>query len=444
MPTDQQIRSFLKQPSDQAIRMFLNGGTVEESDGYLETIGRGAAQGVLGLASGAGSATRWAGDVVGSETLSELGDKASDYFDEKAQEIGPQGEEFTGTFLENPSFKRAVHIISQAGPSLIAGVGASLVGGPIAGAATLGLLEGAPQYEEAREAGKDVGDASGVGAASTIGSAVLEFLPLSKYMKGFKGGIAGRAAKGAVTESGQESSQTFWQNLVAKYGYDETQNLAEGIVESVIAGAGTGAPVGVLTGKVSKEDADKATNDIAKQIVDNEKDIRQGAAIRAFLNPSDEAERMEAAKDEERGQRQVGVRTQPQGEQTWENGTAPTMGKAAESPPVAETPKEVKGTVTEVPRVEAETTEGDTDKGEIPKTPMVEKVPPKTTTPVEERPSLDEYIEDVKSKNLSGIKIKVEQEVDGVIITPKKDVAKLMRDVDNKIDAYSKLLECLA
>ena len=41
-----------------------------ESSGYFETMGRGVAQGAMGLAGGAGSVMRWAGDVSGIESLS--------------------------------------------------------------------------------------------------------------------------------------------------------------------------------------------------------------------------------------------------------------------------------------------------------------------------------------------------------------------------------------
>jgi hypothetical protein len=67
--------------------------------------------------------------------------------------------------------------------------------------------------------------------------------------KGVKGFIASkklpnRVVKGFIGEGLQEDAQTLWQNAVAKYGYDETQELAEGLVESFIGGGGMGSIMG--------------------------------------------------------------------------------------------------------------------------------------------------------------------------------------------------------
>ena len=278
----------------------------ENQDGYLETMGKGVVRGFEGLASGVGSATRWAGDVANIDTLSKAGEVASDYWEEAAQEgwAAPGEYTFSGTFLENPSLKRASGIVAEALPSLLAalvaggaGAGAAARAGiPRAaqllstgargisaegvGAATaatgLGVLEGAPQYEKARESGKGEMAASGIGLASTMGTALLEFIPISRILKRAGAGAAGkeaaekaikRIAKGGAEEGMQEASQTLWQNTIAKIGYDKTQKLTEGIVEAIIGGAGAGGIAGAAFNRGTVEALEKKR----KRVIDEAK-----------------------------------------------------------------------------------------------------------------------------------------------------------------------------
>jgi hypothetical protein len=90
--------------------------------------------------------------------------------------------------------------------------------------------------------------------------------------KGVRGFVASkklpnRVVKGFVGEGLQEDAQTLWQNAVAKYGYDETQELAEGLVESFIGGAGMGGIAGVALspGKTTSEKYDKAVAKLKRQ-----------------------------------------------------------------------------------------------------------------------------------------------------------------------------------
>jgi len=272
-------------------------------DGYLETIGKGMVQGVEGMMGGVGSTVRWGGEVIGSEGIAEAGKTAEKYWQDAAQNgfAGFEGESFQGSFMENPSAKRAFGIIGQAVPSLVAayatggaasgmlarlGLSAAkaTTGGAVAAAGGLGLLEGAPQATEALDAGKSVGQASAVGVASTVGSAVLEFLPIGRLLKVFKNKelvkLAKQARTGAITEAGkktllakvngsyiknmakegavsaleegaQEGAQNTFQNMVAILGYDETRKLTEGLVESIIGGMGAGGVMGSAGGMVT-------------------------------------------------------------------------------------------------------------------------------------------------------------------------------------------------
>jgi hypothetical protein len=185
-----------------------------QEQGYLETVGKGVVRGAEGMASGAGSVLNWAGEVVGSEPIARAGKNVTEYFDKAAREgwAAPDPYVFRGEFMDNPSFKRAAGIISEAAASLGgalavgggvglgvralgAGVRAASIAGKTAAAGGLGLLEGAPQYGEAREAGKTVGEASAIGAASTIGTGLLEFLAIDRFLKPLKGTIGQVAQK---------------------------------------------------------------------------------------------------------------------------------------------------------------------------------------------------------------------------------------------------------
>lgn len=261
--------------------MFGDIPAAAKDPGYVETGLRSLARGGLGLASGVGAASEWAGDVTDSPNLSTAGRMIQDTTQKEISEGAGrlEGPAFEGTFVENPSVKRAVGIVSEAVPSLAMAVGtgglaagglraagmaapkALAVGSGVA-AGGLGVLEGAPQYIEAKEAGKSTGEASAAGAAATIGTALLEYLPISKIL-----GVAGKGAlkggvTGALTEGLQEGTQTVWQNLVAKVGYDDSRNLATGLVESMIGGAGAGGVVGAVVGR---SDAAQHTKDRAAE-----------------------------------------------------------------------------------------------------------------------------------------------------------------------------------
>jgi len=249
----------------------------EDELGHIGTVPRGLEIGVKGLASGVGSATRWMGDLFELPPVSKAGDVASDHWDESIKGLMPRGPSFEGTFAENPTAKKAILYIAQAVPSLAAAMttgaagmaaGMSATGASILAAGGLGMLEGAPQYEEARDAGKSIEEATNIGAAATVGTAILEFLPISSFLKGIKGGRMTRLLKGGVTEAGQEATQTLWQNMVAKYGYDKTRSLAEGIIESAIGGFGAGGMTGVVFEGVEDQDLLAAKEDIDKQLVD--------------------------------------------------------------------------------------------------------------------------------------------------------------------------------
>ena len=285
MATLDELLSPAQAPAGQTLADLVGTTGVTEPQkqdpGYVETGLRSLARGGLGLASGVGAASEWAGDVTDSPNLRTAGRMIQDTTQKEISEGAGrlEGPAFEGTFEENPSVKRGFSAVAQAVPSLALAVGtgglaagglraagmaapkALAVGSGVA-AGGLGVLEGAPQYIEAKEAGKSTGEASAAGAAATIGTALLEYLPISKIL-----GVAGKGAlkggvTGALTEGLQEGTQTVWQNLVAKVGYDDSRNLATGLVESMIGGAGAGGVVGAVVGR---SDAAQHTKDRAAE-----------------------------------------------------------------------------------------------------------------------------------------------------------------------------------
>ena len=61
-----------------------------------------------------------------------------------------------------------------------------------------------------------------------------------------------KASMSSITETIQETSQTIWSNLVARFGYDKTQDIFEGIGETILITM----PIGFLGGSFIEGGAD--------------------------------------------------------------------------------------------------------------------------------------------------------------------------------------------
>lgn len=182
--------------------------------------------------------------------IAELGDVAGEFWRIESQKgiEAPDIELFEGTFMENPSFTRASAIVAEAIPSLAAATVMTIATkNPTVGAGFLGVLEGSGQGVEALEAGKDIDTAMGVATLSAVGTTLLEIVPLTRFMRGGAGKLGWDAFIGMAQEGTEEVLQTLWQNVIAKYGYDETRRLSEGMVEALIGGAGSGGVMGGFT-----------------------------------------------------------------------------------------------------------------------------------------------------------------------------------------------------
>ncbi len=191
------------------------------------------------------------------ESVTKYGDKVIDNFDglQKSFKIGgveiasADPEIWSGTFMQNPSWTRAAGLIAQAIPSLATATAITFATkNPFAGASALGLLEGSSQREEARDAGKSVKEANAIFAISSMANTLLEVIPLGRFLNN-KNTVAGNITEGFLSEGITESLQEVTSNLIAKIGYEPTRDLMQGVIESFIAGAGSGGAIGAFTAK---------------------------------------------------------------------------------------------------------------------------------------------------------------------------------------------------
>lgn len=241
----------------------------------VSEVGRAFVRNVLQTGQAVGEVVRYVGDHIGSSAapgtqksegvkkfeksiqdfILDQGDlMVNTYKDlQKTMKIG--GVEMTkanpeiwkGSFMENPSYTRGVATVMSAVTSLgTAYAIAVATKNPLAGAAALGLIDGSLQRGEAREAGASKATQDAVFYLSTIGTTVLEKIPLMKFSEGGKGKVAG-AVGGFFAEGLTESAQQFWQNSIAKFGYEPTREFTEGMLESFIVGAATGGAFGGFT-----------------------------------------------------------------------------------------------------------------------------------------------------------------------------------------------------
>lgn len=152
---------------------------------------------------------------------------------------------FRGSFIENPSMTRALSLGASAIPSIGWLGGLSKVTGSTALASV--MLAGADAddiYFNAREAGASQNKALGLFAAGTAGTAVLEKYGFEQiFSQKVTAPLAKQVFNAMALEGLTEGGQTLYQNMVKKYGYDETQELFEAVLESVIGGVLSGGAV---------------------------------------------------------------------------------------------------------------------------------------------------------------------------------------------------------
>lgn len=221
------------------------------------------------------------------EKIGKWGETAYDFWRKESQAgiEAPDPKTFQGSFMQNPSWTRAVATVAESVPSLAVATALTIATkNPVAGAGTLGLLEGSGQYVEAREAGKSIGKSSFMGSLSTIGNTLLEIIPLTRFLKGGSGKITKDIFVGAAQEGTEEVLQALWTNTIAKIGYDKTRSLTEGMVEGLIAGAGSGGLMGGITSGRGTDFDTEIKEAVEKGVAPEELEVMQEAVKNQIID----------------------------------------------------------------------------------------------------------------------------------------------------------------
>ena len=157
---------------------------------------------------------------------------------------------FAGSFIENPSLTRVLSLGAGAIPSILyGGAIAKITKSPSLAAIALSGADSSDIYWGAREAGESSNKALGLWAAGTAGTAAFEKYGLEQIFNNKIMPFSKRIVTSVLSEGLTEGTQAAYQNMVKKYGYDDTQALMEGVVESMIGGAiGGGAVSTVYSG----------------------------------------------------------------------------------------------------------------------------------------------------------------------------------------------------
>lgn len=194
----------------------------------------------------------------------------------------------SGEFSENPSLARIIDDAGNMIPSLLAGRGVyAITKSTLAATLFMTNTDVVDTYFESREAGKDAYSSFGLYLMNFAGTAVLEKYGFEKVFgkEGVKlakdsiGSLSRRITEAVVGEGLTEGGQTLYQNMVAKYGYDETRDVWQGVVDSIIGGAIGGGTMSAFTKSrytevvdslkekgLSQEDAEKVISLIADEV----------------------------------------------------------------------------------------------------------------------------------------------------------------------------------
>lgn len=171
---------------------------------------------------------------------------------------------FRGSFMQNPSWTRALTLGFESAPLL--GVAAAVTAvskSPVLGSSLIGALEASDEHIAARNAGKSIGYANTIFLQDAVVLTALETVPLTGFMKG--GALPIRMFRGGAQEGGEEVLQQLWKDSIAKIGYDPTRNITAGLVESFIGGWLSG---GIIGGFHPTEGLNKLIDEAEKKGVD--------------------------------------------------------------------------------------------------------------------------------------------------------------------------------
>ena len=200
---------------------------------------------------------------------------------------------FKGSFVDNPSMTRTLSLGASAIPSVVFyGAATKVTGSSNIASSLLAGVDNIDLYFEARKAGEDQNKSLGLFLAGTAGTAMLEKYGADqifnkKVMKPF----VNKVSDAVLAEGFTEGFQAWYQNIIKKYGYDETQELLEGVLESVISGGLGGGAISVVdAGYVRLQEARGKLKE--KGATDEELDLIQEEYARELSNHRDTIEPM--------------------------------------------------------------------------------------------------------------------------------------------------------
>lgn len=185
---------------------------------------------------------------VGKGEFSSAGQKLLDADYGKAGEILGQGEWGPlAQAVKDP--ETLIAAIAQAVPSMYAAIKG--------GIPAITWLEGMSTASDAADFEKKTGvrmtdDQFAQAVLQTAAvNTLLEKTGLDEVMHG-SGGILRRGATGALVEGATEGLQSVNQNLAEKFAFDPNKPVSEGVLMSILGGAGSGGPVATYQGIVDK------------------------------------------------------------------------------------------------------------------------------------------------------------------------------------------------
>ncbi|MCK5615599.1 hypothetical protein KAR91_77760 [Candidatus Pacearchaeota archaeon] len=265
-------------PEEAAGRMTVPGAPEERN--VFETVGAGLRRGTVGGGVGLGRGIRYVGEVIGSETVSELGEDLAEYSQgvlaahpdwapakEQAGRSWYHPERLAETVAETIPMMAGVMVATVAATKagIAAGVaaGTARIAGAIIGGSPFGIVSAGQMYDKAREEGVDDSTAKWLAGTSGVLEVGLEIFGANKVLKmmGFddlgKEGlkqavtrteliknIARGAGEMSKVEALEEFSQTIKDNLIVKFGIDEGQEIFEGGLQSAVIGGIMGGLMG--------------------------------------------------------------------------------------------------------------------------------------------------------------------------------------------------------
>lgn len=178
--------------------------------------------------------------IKGPQWARDLNDKtankAMDFADALRKKQGMNATELgAGQDVSSVDPVKFAYNLVSGGMSLGAAVGVSAITkNPTAAAVALGMIEGGPEYTASRRAGNSPEKSLMIAGIETAGIIYLEKIGLEFMFRKMVGGKFLSASIKSFTETGQELSQTWWQNLVAKVGYDKSRNIFEGTLDTIL------------------------------------------------------------------------------------------------------------------------------------------------------------------------------------------------------------------